>query len=59
MLSSGAMLEHHLHACPTCPGLYVGVVGVTEALGRLRDPDSGGPGRLGAPDSRVVGACAA
>jgi len=33
-------LERHLEGCPTCPGLYASIVGVTEALGRLRDPDS-------------------
>lgn len=33
-------LEAHLAACPTCPGLYAAVVGVTDLLGRLRDPDT-------------------
>lgn len=33
-------VEQHLAGCPTCPPLYAGVVGVHEALGRLRDPDS-------------------
>lgn len=33
-------LERHLATCPTCPGLYAGIVGVTKALGALRDPDS-------------------
>ncbi|MEZ5094818.1 MAG: sigma-70 family RNA polymerase sigma factor [Nocardioides sp.] len=35
-----AMLEQHLAGCPTCPALYASIVGVTEALGGLRDPDS-------------------
>lgn len=34
------LLEEHLASCPTCPGLYAGIVGVTAAVGRLRDPDS-------------------
>lgn len=34
------LLEEHLAGCPTCPGLYAGIVGVTSAVGRLRDPDS-------------------
>ena len=34
------LLEGHLAACPTCPGLYASIVGVSAALGRLRDPDS-------------------
>ncbi|MCB0872569.1 MAG: sigma-70 family RNA polymerase sigma factor [Actinobacteria bacterium] len=33
-------LEVHLEGCPTCPGLYAAIVGVTDAVGRLRDPDS-------------------
>lgn len=33
-------LEAHLGRCPTCPGLYAGIVGVREAVGALRDPDS-------------------
>ncbi len=41
-------LERHLEGCPTCPGLYAGIVGVTEALGRLRDPDSVVPPALAA-----------
>lgn len=35
-----ALLEAHLAGCPTCPGLFAGIVGVTAAVGRLRDPDS-------------------
>lgn len=35
-----ALLEGHLSACPTCPGLYSSIVGVSAAVGRLRDPDS-------------------
>ena len=35
-----ALLERHLAGCPTCPALYAGIVGVTTALGALRDPDS-------------------
>lgn len=34
------MLERHLSGCPTCPALYASIVGVTEALGAMRDPDS-------------------
>lgn len=39
-------LERHLAGCPTCPALYAGIVGVTAALGGLRDPDSVVPPRL-------------
>ncbi len=35
-----ALLEGHLASCPTCPGLYSSIVGVSAAVGRLRDPDS-------------------
>lgn len=35
-----AQLESHLAACPTCPALYTGLVGVRSALGSLRDPDT-------------------
>lgn len=41
-------LERHLAACPTCPVLYASIVGVTEALGSLRDPDSVVPPALAA-----------
>lgn len=41
-------LERHLAACPTCPALYASIVGVTEALGSLRDPDSVVPPALAA-----------
>lgn len=34
------LLERHLEGCPTCPALYAGIVGITAALGQLRDPDS-------------------
>lgn len=33
-------LELHLETCPTCPPLYTSLVGVRDALGALRDPDS-------------------
>jgi RNA polymerase sigma-70 factor (ECF subfamily) len=34
------LVERHLETCPTCPPLYASLVGVRDALGRLRDPDS-------------------
>ena len=34
-----AAVECHLATCPTCPALVASLVGATEALGRLRDPD--------------------
>ncbi|GAA4399404.1 hypothetical protein GCM10023168_06650 [Fodinibacter luteus] len=43
-----ALLEGHLAACPTCPGLYASIVGVSAAVGRLRDPDSVVPPDLAA-----------
>jgi RNA polymerase sigma-70 factor, ECF subfamily len=43
-----SMLEGHLASCPTCPGLYASIVGVSAALGRLRDPDSVVPPDLAA-----------
>lgn len=33
-------VEAHLEACPTCPRLYAGLVGVKASLGGLRDPDT-------------------
>jgi RNA polymerase sigma-70 factor (ECF subfamily) len=33
-------VEAHLEICPTCPPLYAALVGVHEAVGSLRDPDS-------------------
>lgn len=35
-----ATVERHLEVCPTCPPLYAALVGVHDALGRLRDPDT-------------------
>ena len=43
-----ALLEEHLAGCPTCPGLYASIVGVSAAVGRLRDPDSVVPEPLAA-----------
>jgi RNA polymerase sigma-70 factor (ECF subfamily) len=37
------LLELHLEACPTCPPLYAGLVGVREALGSHRDSDAAVP----------------
>ena len=34
------LLEAHIARCPTCPPLYLSLVGVRERLGALRDPDS-------------------
>ena len=44
--SDRSMLEKHLGGCPTCPALYASIVGVTEALGTLRDPESVIPPKL-------------
>ncbi|MEP7379492.1 MAG: sigma-70 family RNA polymerase sigma factor [Chloroflexota bacterium] len=33
-------VDAHLAACPTCPPLYAGLVGVRAILGGLRDPNS-------------------
>lgn len=41
-------LERHLAGCPTCPALFASIVGVTEALGGLRDPESVVPPALAA-----------
>ena len=41
-------VEAHLGACPTCPGLYAAIVGVRDAVSRLRDPDSVVPAELAA-----------
>jgi RNA polymerase sigma-70 factor, ECF subfamily len=35
-----AAVEAHLEACPTCPPLYAGLVGVKASLGGSRDPDT-------------------
>mgnify|MGYP000935828796 FL=1 len=44
--STRQLLEKHLETCPTCPALYAGIVGVQNALGGLRDPDSVVPPEL-------------
>ncbi len=41
-------VESHLATCPTCPPLYAAIVGVREAAGRLRDPESVVPDSLAA-----------
>jgi RNA polymerase sigma-70 factor, ECF subfamily len=41
-----ALLEAHLHECPTCPPLYAALVGTRAALGRLRDADTVVPPEL-------------
>jgi RNA polymerase sigma-70 factor (ECF subfamily) len=33
-------VEEHLAGCPTCPPLYASLVGIRDAMGALRDPDS-------------------
>ena len=40
------LLELHLEACPTCPPLYAGLVGVRAAMGVRRDPDEAVPPAL-------------
>jgi RNA polymerase sigma-70 factor, ECF subfamily len=35
-----AGVEEHLASCPTCPPLYASLVGIRDAMGALRDPDS-------------------
>lgn len=42
------LLELHLPGCPTCPPLDAGLVGLREALGRMRDPDDVVPHRVAA-----------
>ncbi len=42
------VVETHLEICPTCPPLYAALVGVHEAVGSLRDPDSVVPPQLAA-----------
>lgn len=37
---TATVVEAHLETCPTCPPLYAALVGVHEAIGGLRDPDS-------------------
>lgn len=44
--SERARVEQHLAECPTCPSLYASIVGVTVALGGLRDRDSVVPPHL-------------
>lgn len=39
-------VESHLERCPTCPPLYAALVGVSERLPGLRDPDSVVPPEL-------------
>jgi RNA polymerase sigma-70 factor, ECF subfamily len=34
------LVEAHLEQCPTCPPLYAALVGVHDAVGGLRDPDT-------------------
>ncbi len=33
-------VEEHLAGCPTCPPLYASLVGIRDAMGALRDPDT-------------------
>ncbi len=40
------LLEQHLAACPTCPPLYAGLVGVHTTLSNRRDPDDVIPARI-------------
>ena len=49
------LLEGHLASCPTCPGLYTSIVGVSAAVGRLRDPDSVVPPEIA---HRLIGGAA-
>lgn len=41
-----SQVESHLERCPTCPPLYAALVGVSERLPGLRDPDSVVPPEL-------------
>ena len=43
-----AAVEGHLATCPTCPPLYVSLVGLRAQLGALRDPDSVVPDEIAA-----------
>ncbi|MDA8261877.1 MAG: sigma-70 family RNA polymerase sigma factor [Actinomycetota bacterium] len=54
-----AMLEEHLHDCPTCPSLYASVVRVQGALSSKRDPDSSIPSELAARIRNRLGASGA
>jgi len=61
---SRVALEAHLAGCSTCPPLYQALVGVTQSLGSMHDPDSVIPSeiaervrdRTGLPSSGVPGA---
>jgi RNA polymerase sigma-70 factor, ECF subfamily len=48
-------VEAHLETCPTCPPLYAALVGVHEAVGTLRDPDSVVPPVVADRLGRVLG----
>ncbi len=50
-----SLVERHLAGCPTCPGLVAAVVGVSAAVGRLRDPDSVLPDDLADRVRRALG----
>lgn len=39
-IADRTLLEAHIERCPTCPPLYLSLLGVRERLGALRDPDS-------------------
>jgi len=41
--ATSRLLERHLGSCPTCPPLYASLVGVTQAVGRIREPRDGVP----------------
>jgi RNA polymerase sigma-70 factor (ECF subfamily) len=38
--ASQQAVEGHLARCPTCPPLYASLVGIRDAMGELRDPDT-------------------